>query len=88
MGLPDGLDYCKLKKFTLPEAYPTLCLSQVVDSLTGSKGFSSLNAAQAFNKVPIEESSQDVIAFIRMYGLFESNYELFGLRNTEQCTAD
>ena len=35
-----AVNYCELEKFTLPEAYSTLCLSQVVDSLTGSKVFS------------------------------------------------
>ena len=56
-----AIDYCELNH-TLPDVYP--CLSQVGESLAGSKLFSSLDAAQAFHNIPIEESSQDATTFI------------------------
>ena len=43
--------------------------------------FSSLDTAQTFHNVPIEEDSQDVTAFTSMYGLFKFLHMPFGLRN-------
>ena len=65
-----AVDYRELNRHTLPDAYPTPCLSQIVEGLAGSRVFSSLDAAQAFHNVPIEEDSQDATAFVCMYGLF------------------
>ena len=76
-----AVDYRELNKSTLPNAYPTPCLSHIVESLAGSKVFSSLDAAQAFHNVPIEEDSQDATAFVCMYGLFKFKRMLFGLKN-------
>ena len=61
-----AVDYRELNKSTLPDAYPTPCLSHIVESLAGSKVFSSLDAAQAFHNVPIEEDSQDATAVVCM----------------------
>ena len=76
-----AVDYRELNKYTLPDAYPTPCLSHIVESLAGSRVFSSLDAAQAFHNVPIEEDSQDATAFVCMYGLFKFLRMPFGLRN-------
>ena len=76
-----AVDYRELNKFTLPDAYPTPCLSHIVEGLAGSRVFSSLDAAQAFHNVPIEEDSQDATAFVCMYGLFKFLRMPFGLRN-------
>ena len=76
-----AVDYRELNKFTLPDAYPTPCLSRIVESLAGSKVFSSLDAAQAFHNVPIAKCSQDATTFVCMYGLFKFLRMQFGLRN-------
>ena len=60
-------NYCKLNKYTIPDAFPTPNLSQVIESLAGSEIFSSLDAAQAFHNVQINEDSQQVRAFICMF---------------------
>ena len=65
----------------LPDAYPTPCLSHIVEGLVGSKVFSSLDATQAFHNVPIEADSQDATTFVCMYGLFKFLRMPFGLRN-------
>ena len=52
-----------------------------MESLAGSRVFSSLDAAQAFHNVPIEEDSQDATAFVCMYGLFKFMRMPFGLKN-------
>ena len=76
-----AVDYRELNKYTLPDAYSTPCLSRIVESLAGSKVFSSLDAAQAFHNVPITEWCQDATAFVCMYGLFKFLRMPFGLRN-------
>ena len=64
-----------------PDSYPTPSLSAVIDSLAGSKIFSSLDAAQAFHNIPIEETSQEAAAFICSFGLFKFAHMPFGLKN-------
>jgi len=59
-----SIDYRELNRYTLPDAYPIPCLSQVVENIAGSKMFRSSDASQAFYNFPIEESYQDAIAFI------------------------
>ena len=76
-----AVDYWELNQYTLPDAYPTPCLSHIVESLAGSRVFSSLDAAQAFHNVPIEENSQDAKTFICMYGLFKFLRSARGLCN-------
>ena len=77
------MDYWKLNEFTFPDAYLTQdCLSQIVESLAGSKVFSSLDAVQAYHNVPIEDNSQDAMAFNCMYGLFKFLHMPYGLCNT------
>ena len=56
-------------------------LNQFIDSLVGSQIFSSLDAAQAFHNIPIEEASQDATAFICSFGLFKFVRMHFGLKN-------
>ena len=77
-----AVDYLKLNRHTLPDAYPTPCITQVVLSLAESKVFNSLDAAQAFHNVINEEGSQDAYALICMYGLFKFWLMPFGLSNT------
>ena len=76
-----AVDYRELNKHTIPDAYPTPNLAAAVESLAGSKIFSSLDAAQAFHNVPIKKESQDLTAFICAYGLFKFARMPFGLRN-------
>ena len=76
-----AVDYRELNKYTVPDSFPTPNLSQVIESLAGSAIFSSLDAAQAFHNVQINEDSQQVTAFICMFGLFKFRRMPFGLKN-------
>ena len=80
-----AVDYRELNKFTLPDAYLTPSLSQVVESLAGSKVFSSLDVTQAFHNVSIDEGSQDATAFIcmYMYYLFKLCRMPYGLKKAD-----
>ena len=73
--------YRVLNECTIPDSYPTPSLAAVIDSLAGSTIFSSLDAAQAFHNIPIEEASQDATAFICSYGLYKFCRMPFGLKN-------
>ena len=53
-----AVDYRELNKYTIPDSFPTPNLSQVIESLAGSAIFSSLDAAQAFHNVQINEAGQ------------------------------
>ena len=52
-----------------------------MEGLAGSRVFSTLDAAQAYHNVPIEPGSQDLTAFVCLFGLYAFRRMLFGLRN-------
>ena len=62
------VDYCCLNQCTVPDFFPTPRIVDVMDGLARSKVFSTLDAAQAYHNVPIEPSSQDLTAFVYLFG--------------------
>ena len=76
-----AVDYRELNKYTIPDAFPTPNISQVIESLTRSEIFSSLDATKAVHNVQINEDSQQLTSFICMFGLFQFKRMPFGLKN-------
>jgi len=83
---PDGsirfcCDYRRLNKVTKKDVYPLPLIQDVIDQLSGSNMFTSLDLAHGFWQVPVEEESKEKTAFITPWGLFEWNVMSFGLCN-------
>ena len=76
-----AVDYRRLNQCTLPDSFPTPRIADVMEGLAGSRVFSTLDAAQAYHNVPIEPGSQDLTAFVCLFGLFTFRRMPFGLRN-------
>lgn len=53
----------------------------ILDTLNGTKYFTTLDQANAYWSIPIEESDKEKTSFNSPNGLFEFNYLPFGLCN-------
>ena len=75
------VDYRKLNALTCPDSYTSPTPNELLDCLTGSEYFSSMDAMRGFWQVPIAEADQEKTAFSTPDGLFEWLRMPFGLRN-------
>lgn len=75
------IDYRKLNAITRKDAYPLPRIDETLDTLQGSKWFSTLDLASGYWQVELNEDSQDRTAFCTPNGLFEFKVLPFGLCN-------
>ena len=83
---PDGstrfcVDYRKLNSQTVRDSYPLPNIQDVIDSLTGSTVFSTLDLKSAYWQVPLSKDSIPKTSFICHRGQYEFKRMSFGLRN-------
>ena len=76
-----AIDYRKLNSVTENEVYLLPLIEECIDSLTGNKWFSKLDANSAYYQVKMKEEDKPKTAFITKYGLFQFNRMSFGLCN-------
>ena len=75
------VDYRKLNSVTHKDAYPLPLIDDTLQSLSGSKWFSTIDLLSGYWQVDIAESDRKKTAFITHDGLFEFNIVPLGLRN-------
>lgn len=76
------VDYRILNSKTVQDSYPLPNIQNNLDKLRGSTLFSTLDAAQAYNVVPVSAATKPLLAFTSPYGVFTYNRMPFGC-----CTA-
>ena len=76
------LDFRFLNSVTVKDAYPLPRCDDVLESLGGSRYFSSLDLRQGFFQVPLEENSRQYTAFATSDGLFQFKRMAQGLTNS------
>ena len=76
------VDYRNLNEKTVADAYPLPSISENLDQLEGSRVFSTLDAAAAFNTIPVEERSKPLLAFTTPWGLYTFSRMPFGPTNS------
>ena len=75
------VDYRQLNSVTHRDAYPIPRIDDTLDTLSGSKYFTTLDLASGYWQVEIEEMDKEKTAFSTRQGHFEFNVMPFGLTN-------
>ena len=86
VGKKDGsirfcIDYRKVNSITRKDAYPLPRMDDTLDTLTGSKWFSTLDLISGYWQVEIEKKDREKTAFCTSDCLFEFKVMPFGLCN-------
>ena len=76
------VDYRKLNECTKKDAYPLPHIGDSLDALSGSCWFSTLDLAQGFYQVEMDENDKQKTAFATHRGLFQFKVMPFGLCNS------
>ena len=75
------VDYRRLNSVTRKNSFPLPRISDVLESFSGKKYFSTLDAASGYWQIPIKEADIPKTAFTCTEGLFEFLVMPFGLCN-------
>lgn len=75
------MDYRKVNEATQKDAYPLPKIEECLDTLSGSKLFSTLDLLSGYHQFEVNEKDRPRTAFITKYGLFEYTRMPFGLCN-------
>ena len=75
------IDYRKLNAVTRKDSYPLPRIDDALDSLAGSKYFSTLDLQSGYHQVAMHPDSKEKTAFISHAGLYHFNVLSFGLTN-------
>ena len=74
------VDFRAVNKVMVTDSYPTPHISDILESLGSSKIFSTLDASNAYNAIPVEEKSRPLSAFATAFGLWQFALVPFGLK--------
>ncbi|PIK45092.1 hypothetical protein BSL78_18045 [Apostichopus japonicus] len=75
------IDYRKLNNVTTKDSYPLPRIDDSLDTLAGSKWFSTLDLASGYWQVEVAEQDRHKTAFVTNRGLFQFKVLPFGLCN-------
>ena len=75
------VDYRKVNSVTRKDAYPLPRINDVLDTLAGSKLFSTLDLISSYWQVGLHQDDKEKTAFCTSEGLYEFNVMPFGLCN-------
>src|SRR6185295_3801042 len=75
------VDYRKLNSITKKDAYPLPRIDEMLNTLKGSKWFSTLDLASGYWQVAMHPTDREKTAFVTRYGIYEFNVMPFGLCN-------
>jgi transposase InsO family protein len=75
------IDFRKLNELTRKDAYPLPRIDEILDALGGAKIFTTLDLANGYWQIPLEEEAKCKTAFITHRGLYQFIDMPYGLTN-------
>ena len=75
------VDFTDLNKACLKDSYPLPRIDQLVDSTTGHKLLSFMDAFSGYNQIRMDGADQEKTSFVTSQGLFCYEVMPFGLKN-------
>ncbi len=75
------VDYKKTNAITIVDAHPLPIVNNTIDKIEEKKYYTSIDLASGYWQVEMDENSQDIIAFVTLWGLYQFNVIPFGLTN-------
>ena len=75
------VDFTDLNKACPKDSYPLSCIDQLVDSTTGHRLLSFMDAFSGYNQIRMDETDQEKTSFVTTQGLFCYKVMPFGLKN-------
>jgi len=79
------IDYRKLNKITIRDAYPLPNMEALLEAARGAKVFSKFDLRSAYNMFPIQKEDRWKTAFVTPWGLFHFNVMHYGFVNAPAC---
>ena len=79
------VDYRKLNAVTRKDSYPLPRIDDILDSLSGSKYFTTLDLQSGYHQVAMSPDSKDKTAFATHAGIYAYDVMSFGLCNAPPC---
>src|SRR5208282_5701230 len=80
-GLRFCIDYRKLNSLTRKDRYPLPLIDETLARISRAKVFTKLDIRQAFHRIRIDPSSEDLTTFRTRYGSYKRKVLPFGLTN-------
>ena len=75
------VDYRRLNKVTIPDAFPMPRIDDLIDKVGKAKFLTKIDLSKGYWQVPLEEEAVPISAFVTPFGHFQWKYMPFGLRN-------
>src|SRR6266536_1648512 len=75
------VDYKKVNDITIIDTYPLPIVNDTVDKIGGKKYYTSIDLASRYWQVEVDKNSQDITAFVTLWGFYQFNVMPFGLTN-------
>src|SRR6266498_524803 len=75
------MDYKKTNAIIIVDVHPLPIVNDTIDKIGGKKYYTSIDLASEYWQVEVNENSQDITAFVTLWGLYQFNVMPFELTN-------
>ena len=75
------IDYRKLNEITRKDRYPLPLVEEILSRINNAKIFTKIDIRQAFHRIRVDPSSEELTTFRTRYGTFKCKVLPFGLTN-------